>query len=407
MATVLTRAEAVATLAERTAERDQIQANLLDLDGSFGKRLLQGASLTGTTRVRWEAASADLATVWDIFASYADIVQRAGELLDGTRRASGPLIAEVSELLTGPAVRLGGDHVPLAQRQLTASAQAAEQVTLVTAVQRMTAAFGRITEVVGATEKVWNEISERLDKIGSVLGPALRQAEGVADDALSGTLESADAELRRFRGVLASDPLALWHGDGIDTTGLAELQQQAQTAAAQAAEVARLKDDADRRIAETATKVATARACEADATQVCAEAAQKIAAGQLPDAPAATAQLTSRLAGLDAIKAAGRWQRLAAELEAIETEAAVTAAQWQEAGRAAQALLDRRGELRGLLDAYRAKAGRQGAAENIDLAARYQSARDLLWSGPCELAAADEAVRQYQQAVLGLQGGTR
>ena len=31
----------------RAAERDSIQANLLDLDGSFGKRLLAGATLTG------------------------------------------------------------------------------------------------------------------------------------------------------------------------------------------------------------------------------------------------------------------------------------------------------------------------------------------------------------------------
>ena len=56
---------------QREAERDQIQANLLELDASFGKRLLEGGSLTGTTRLRWGAAAADLTSVWDTFASYA------------------------------------------------------------------------------------------------------------------------------------------------------------------------------------------------------------------------------------------------------------------------------------------------------------------------------------------------
>jgi hypothetical protein len=397
---------AVAAHAQRVAERDQIQANLLELDASFGKRLLDGASITGTSKVRWQDASAELAAVWAIFDGYADVIKRIGDMLDRTRFPSAALLSEVSALLTGPAVQLSGRQVPLAERSLTASAQAAETVTLATAVERMTAAFSRITEVVDAAEEVWNEVSERLDHIATVLTPALAQAEGVADDEVSSALAAADAELRRLRAVASDDPLSLWHDDGVDTTGLDRFEQQVHAAASRAAEVARLKQDADRRIADTAAKVAMARACESDAEQALAEAAQKIAAGQLPARPAATAQLTSRLASLTPVKAAGRWQRLVADLEAIDDEAAAAAARWQEAGRAAQALLDERGELRGLLDAYRAKAARQGAAENIELAALYQRARDQLRAAPCDLPAAGDAVRAYQLAVLGLPGGT-
>jgi hypothetical protein len=59
-----------------------------------------------------------------------------------------------------------------------------------------------------------------------------------------------------------------------------------------------------------------------------------------------------------------------------------------EAERAATGLLGRRDELHGLLDAYQAKAARLGAAEDMDLTARYQQARDLLWIAPCDLTAA-------------------
>jgi hypothetical protein len=228
----------------------------------------------------------------------------------------------------------------------------------------------------------------------------------VADEELSGAVRTADAELRRVRVVLTTDPLSLWHGDGVDTTGLDDLLRHAKVAATRASEVARLKEDADRRIAETAATVATARASEEEAAQVLAEAAQKLGGGELSVSPIATAQLASRLAGLHDIKAAGRWQRLAAELAAIETDAVAAAAQWRDASSAAQALLDQRTELRGLLDAYRAKASRQGAAENIELAAVYQLARDQLRAVPCDLRSAADAVRVYQQAVLGLSGGS-
>jgi hypothetical protein len=406
MATALTRAEAVEVQEQRAAERDQIQANLLELDGSFGKRLLEGGSLAGTTKQRWEAASAELAWISEAFDSYTDVVRRAGELLGRTRFPNAALLVTVSELLTGPAVRLRGQEVPLAQRALTGGALTTDQVTLATAVTRMTTGFRQITEVVGAAERVWNEVNERLSEITSVLGPAQRQAADVADAELTGVLGAADAELRRIRGVVTADLLSLWHDDGVDMSAADLLLRQARAAATRAAEVARLKQDADRRIAETAEKVAAARASEADAGQLCAEAVQKIAAGELPAPPAATAPLASRLAALDVVKAAGRWQRLAAELEAIDDEAAAAAAQWQEAGRTAQALLDRRGELRGLLDAYRAKAARQGAAEYIELTALYLRARDQLRAAPCDLTTAGDAVRLYQRAVLGLSGGT-
>jgi hypothetical protein len=63
----------------------------------------------------------------------------------------------------------------------------------------------------------------------------------------------------------------------------------------------------------------------------------------------------------------------------------------------------KRDELRGLLGAYKAKAARLGAAEDPGLAGRYDQARDLLWTAPCDLAAAEAAVAGYQQAVLGVQ----
>ena len=66
--------------------------------------------------------------------------------------------------------------------------------------------------------------------------------------------------------------------------------------------------------------------------------------------------------------------------------------------------MSRRDELRGLLGAYQAKAARLGAGEDVGLTERFNRARALLWTAPCDLAAAADAVTGYQQAVLALGG---
>jgi len=95
----------------------------------------------------------------------------------------------------------------------------------------------------------------------------------------------------------------------------------------------------------------------------------------------------------------------AAKLDTIEAEAAAATARYQDAGWVAAALLDRREELRGLLDAYQAKAVRVGAAEDIELSKLYAQGHDLLWTAPCDLATAAAAVTVYQQAILALTEG--
>jgi hypothetical protein len=401
MQTPLTRAEAVAAVAERTAERAQIQQNLLDLDDTFGKRLLAGGRLSGITQLRWEECSRDLAWVWDAFNAYSVVLDRAANLLARSRWPSAAQLTEISELLTGPSVVVTGEAVPAARRQLTASAVPAERVTLGQAVKRMSAAYGRIAGLVAETEGAWTAVSERLNQLADVLRTAAQQAGG--GEGSSGLTE-ADGRVRHIREVLTSDPLSFWLGDHVDAASLDELARQVQAAAALAVELAVLRADAEDRIAKTARAVDAARACEHEAVEIRNEAAQKIAGG-LSAAPAGTEALTQRMTGLDALRAGGRWQQLAADLAAVDRDAVVLADAWRAAGLAARAQLDRRNELRGLLDAYTAKAGRLGAAENAEAARHQQRARQLLWAAPCDLAAAADAVTAYQHAILALQEG--
>jgi hypothetical protein len=396
----MTRDQAAAAVKAAVAERDAIQANLLELDSSFGKQLLAGAELTGDTRRRWDATAATLATLWQVFSAYSAVVDQAAET---AARHLGPReLAAISGLLTGRSVQLASGPAPLAGRDLADPGR--EDLTLVTAVARMRGAFSSVTEVVSAAEHVWTEVAGRLDAVGGELTRVTSLAATLGDEALTGDLTAAQGQLARLRDTLNSDPLALWQPGGtVDTSGADRLAERVTAAASRVDELVRLRDEAHQRVAEVTAAAAAARSAREDAVAAWQQAAGKIAAGALPPPPAGLADLSGRLDGLGAMLAGARWARLASELDLLDRELTTATAGFREAERAVVAAMAKRDELRGLLGAYKAKAARLGAAEDAGLAERYDRARDLLWTAPCDLAAAEAEVAGYQRAVLGVQ----
>jgi len=381
----LTKERAPAVAQAAAAERDAIQANLLELDGSFGKRLLEGTALTGQTKRRWDLTSATLATLWQVYEAYSAVIDQAEEAVRGHL---GPReLAWITTLLTGSSIQLAAGPAPLAGRDLADSGR--ENLTVVEAVTRMRRSFSQITEVVSAAEQVWNEMTSRLDAVGGELGRVTPLAASLADAALNGNLSAAQGKLSRLRETLNTDPLSLWLGGADPTTGPVD------TSGA---------DRLTERIAEVTKAAAAARAAYEDATAAWQRTAAKITAAALPAPPAGFTDLSARIADLDALLAAGRWTRLSSELDQLERDLAGLTTSLRDTERAVAGVLGRRDELRGLLGAYQAKAARLGAAEDPGLTERYDRARELLWTAPCDLAAAADAVTSYQHAVLALGG---
>jgi len=224
----LTKERAPSVVQAAVAERDAIQANLLELDGSFGKRLLEGAALTGETKRRWDATAVSLATLWQTYSAYSAVVDQAAEAVAGHL---GPReLTRISTLLSGPSIELSSGPAPLAGRDLADSGR--EDLTLVAAVTRMRRSFGDVTAVVSAAEQVWNEMTSRLDTVAAELARVTPHAASLGDEALTGNLAAAESELARLRGALASDPLSLWQGGPgpktgqVDTSGADRLTER-------------------------------------------------------------------------------------------------------------------------------------------------------------------------------------
>ena len=374
------------------AERDAIQANLLELDGGFTRRLLDGATLTGQTRERWDAVSVTLAGLWETYLAYSAVVDRVTELGTGAHRPAKKDLPELDSLLTGASVRMPSAAVPLARRNL--SDTGVHPVTLQDAVAVMRRSFSEVAEVTSAVETVWAQVGERLDATAAELAAALPRAAGLGEE-LEAALHDAQASLQATRGAVNADPLRLWNGGRADTAAADLLREQVAGLTDRIAELDRVRSQARRRIDALHAAVAAARSARADAVAAWTRAAQRIAA--LPPLPPDIAE--PPVDGLAALAAAGRWLALATELDRRESALAAAVKQTEDCERSAATGLANRDELRGLLGAYKAKAARLGAAEDADLVTSYDQARDLLWTAPCDLVAAAAAVAGYQRAI--------
>jgi hypothetical protein len=390
------------------AERDAVQANLLELDGSFAKQVLEGAALTGRTRDRWAAASAALAALWENFLAYSAVVDRIAALGTGSKRPARKDLPELNELLTGGCVRLAGAPVPLARRDLAAAGR--PPVTLAAAVGAMRRAFSEVTEVTAAVETVWAAVAVPLDAATSELARVRPLVDGLGAD-IQAEFRDAENALAAQRAAANADPLALWHpapdgaagsaADGrVDTAAADRLRERVTALTPRIAELDRLRQQARQRIDGLAAATSSARAARRDAVTARHDTEVRIRA--LPPLPPDIPE--PPLASLGALAADRRWSRLAAELDRCEAELAAATAQTAGVRETAAAALDKRDELRGLLRAYKAKAARLGAAEDPDLAAAYDKAYGLLWTAPCDLTAAEAAVAAYQRAILEGEG---
>jgi hypothetical protein len=394
--------------AEVLAEREAIQANLLELDGSFVKRMLEGAALTGQTRQRWTAAAASLAALWETYLAYSAVVDRIAVLGAGGHRPSKKELAELTGLLSGGCVQLpdapagppGPDGTArLAHRDLVSTGR--PPVTLATAVGVMRRSFAEVTDVTSAVEAVWAAVGPPLDAAEADLATSRPLAAGLgAETELA--FNDVETAVNAVRSASTTDPLAFLQGDGrIDTTAVDRLPEQTAALRAKITELDRLRSRARTRIDALAAAAGAARADRRDALAAVTEAAARVTLALPAPLSAGGADVAEpRLAGLSALAAGGHWDRLRAELDRGEAELAAAADQTAEIRRLAAAALARRDELRGLLGAYKAKAARLGASEDVAISGRYERARDLLWSAPCDLAAAEAAVSGYQQAIL-------
>ncbi|MDX3234875.1 hypothetical protein PV392_04070 [Streptomyces sp. ME03-5709C] len=399
----MSREDVDRALARLGDERDAIEASLLALQDHSGRRLLEGAQLSGATKQRWAAAEQAVALLWAHFDTYTEALTAARGLRGRRRWPTQSELRELTELLRGRGVTVSGGTVPETARGLTGPARLSERLSLEQLLARMNEWYAQVMDVVSAADAVWSALPARIDLLVAEAQRVRSLAESVgvrpgthpSGDDLAGLLDS----LAALRAEVLRDPLAFWSGGRPDTGRYDRAGRALEDIRREVEAVLHVRDDADHRLMRLRDVLSRADRTLTEARNARVEVLAKIAASEVPAVSGAPVELHDQLSVAVDFRRTGRWHLLSPLLDGLEQRADEELLRARASLTAVTAPLAVRAELRGRLDAYRAKVARHGMAEDPLLIERYDHARRLLWSAPCDLRAAENAVLRYQRAV--------
>ncbi|MFG2945700.1 hypothetical protein [Streptomyces adustus] len=413
---VMDRDEVDRALARLGAEHEAIETSLLALQDHAGRRLLEGAALTGTTRERWTSAEASITLLWAYFDAYTDALRSAREIRSRRRWSSREDLVELTELLRGESVTIAGSATATANAPtLSGSGRLSESFSLVTLVERMNELYASSLDMVVAADAVWSALPARIDLLAAELQRTRKLAHSVGvrpgEHPAGDDLERITHTLTALREQVVSDPLAYWlptrgssapGGGRPDTTVYDRGARALEDVRREIDAVLTVRQDAEQRLVGVRDVLSRADRTLAEARTARGEVLAKIAATEVPVVGGPPTVLQEQLATAAEYRRRGQWHRLSPLLESLEQRAEDELLRARESLTAVTAPLAVRAELRGRLDAYRAKVARHGLAEDPFLIERYDAARRMLWSAPCDLRVAEQAVLRYQHAAVEL-----
>ncbi|MEU9119437.1 hypothetical protein AB0C96_06185 [Streptomyces sp. NPDC048506] len=410
-APVLGREEVDRALARLGAEYEAIETSLLALQDHAGRRLLEGADLSGTTKERWAATERSIAVLWSLFDAYTATLEAARALRARHRWPSPQELAELTELLHGESVTVPGTTAAGGGPE-GGPARRTERYTLEDLVGRMNGLYARSLDVIVAADAVWSALPARIDLLSAELQRTRSLAHSVGvrpgEHPAGDDLERITDELHRLRARVIADPLAFWvssaagssapGGGRPDTARYDRAARALEDIRREVAAVLDVRQDAERRLMLLRDVLSRADRTLTEARQARGEVLAKIAASEVPAVSGPSTALHEQLAAAAEYRRRAQWHRLSPLLDSLEDRAEDELHRARESLTAVTAPLAVRAELRGRLDAYKAKVARHGMAEDPLLTERYDVARRMLWSAPCDLRAAEHAVWRYQQA---------
>lgn len=390
-------------LARLGAEHEAVETSLLALQDHAGRRLLEGAGLTGVTKERWAAADASITRLWRYFDAYSGALAAARAIRERRRWPTREDLVELTDRLSGPGVLIAGAGVE--------GVALAERFSLAELVARMNELYAGSLDVVVAADSVWSALPARIDLLSAELHRTRSLAHSVGvrpgEHPSGDDLEAITAELAELRARVIEDPLAFWvavagssaPGGGRPDTGRYDRAALALEDVRREVEAVRaVRHDSEQRLIGLRDVLSRADRTLAEARVARGEVLAKIAASEVPAVSGPPTALQEQLSAAAEYRRQSQWHRLSPLLESLEERAEEELLRARESLTAVTAPLAVRAELRGRLDAYKAKVARHGMAEDPLLIERYDVARRMLWSAPCDLRAAEEAVLRYQRA---------
>ncbi|MEU7897641.1 hypothetical protein AB0B45_32880 [Nonomuraea sp. NPDC049152] len=379
-------------LRTRGEERDRISGDLLDLESHTSFQLLKGATLRGRTLTVWTSAQQAMTRIWTLYDAYRGVLRQAEDVRARRARPGPAELEELTFLLAGPSVRPPAEAEPVERRSLRPLP--VQGLSLDETVAQMDEAFRSVGEALTEIDAAWTAFLPPLESAAARLDEITRLTADLGEPPLA---PGHEAELARLRSTATADPL------GCSPADLDRLSAALDSRLADLSRADALRRSYGPRHTALIELIALVRTAEAEARRTYTLVAVKILLPSSTRPRPASDRLAADAGALpsgDAL-AGGGWVERARRLSSVEHAARDALTRAKTTTSALLGLMARRDELRGRLLATQAKAVRVGLAEDSESARRFTRAHELLWTAPCDLNQAADAVDHYQDAIHG------
>ncbi|MEH1827597.1 MAG: hypothetical protein V7L22_20045 [Nostoc sp.] len=350
--------------------------------------------LTGITAQKVTPALEAMNDLFQYFDLLVQTIDRASRLRQQLPRflATEEKIDEIKQLLTGTSIHLSVVQTPLAQRELLTVTQQANAIAPAQLLEVMTQAFSVARDAVLAVDAAWTNLEFLLQDAESQIILGQNLAASLNQDSRNELVQAHEA-IASLRERVEQDPLGV----------SAEIDRQLKPLLAQ---VKLVLEQAQKQQAQIQEKLAIAHNL---LEQLIRLHSQSIAA--FTESQEKVLYLTKHTPlPQEQINALSQWlTRLQNKLEeGLVSPVMLGLDNWiakakeyitveQQTYTANNTLLQTRRELRGRLDALKAKALARGLIEDINLVDLAQKATQLLYMRPTPLDKASELVSQYEK----------
>jgi hypothetical protein len=385
------------SLARLHAAAETAGRNLVDLERDPTVQLLDAANLSGASAGQWAAAREDITQLWLWYTTLDVHLERATEIRKRSNRVPESDVERLSEMVSGRSIQLSIELVPVEERQLLGSSQVTRCCSPDELLERMAVLFDRARSVVSNVGHTWDGLVDRL----SVMRAGATEASDLAAALGTDPHPELVVVLNRLAEVGActvDDPL------GVSTTDVDAIDASLRSVRAELDSMVEVRDQIEPRLRACTEVVDEITATLGAATEARDQALARIAGVEFAELPTLDASLPAMLEQIRTMAGRGEWRAVAAALDEVATRGDAGLAIAKRALAEAQAPISTRSELRGLIDAYQAKAFAVGVGEDATVTLRYEEARDLLYNAPTDLALAEQAIVRFRAAISEASG---
>lgn len=366
--------------------------------GLASKLETDASALSGVTAQRAQPALVAVKDLLMLALELESVVKNAV-----ARRADLPMlfqaapIAAIDRLLNGPSIKLPDTQTPIYKRDLLAQMSQEQSMTPKQLLDFMQPRFESAKDTLFTIDEAWTSLATTLYEYERTL-QALEQM--AAENGLSGNFDFQDihACLTKARALIGSDPL------GVASDAKGALEKKLQSARERLDALLQKRQAVCKSLSSATDLLEKLREVHALAMAASEEREIKVecAEGERIPRPAADAHVQKIGAWLGKLKAAvdrGEWQPVEIGLENWRETAEETLAVDEQAHSFSQGLLDARKELRGRLEALRAKAANFGCCEDAALGELGRDITELIARRPSPLREIERLLASFQQTL--------